>query len=239
MFLKFIKFTKKLNYDIQKFENIDYRVIIFRVKDFSDECDCIFKSTNNFYKTNQVKKFLQQLQRNIFIEVFNDSDSMKILTSQHQTIIEMDQLTGIHRVTLFKQPGSNYLLARVVLMDDLFHYQYPFRFPDLFEGNLTKYERLVRIEFIKTFSSKDPHKSFNIRQFFNTYKVSNQKVKEVKQIFLYLIKIFQQYQLIEDEVLLLTNGNRINIHKLTTSNISDGIIFYENFNTHSFITKDV
>ena len=25
MFLKFIKFTKKLNYDIQKFENIDYR----------------------------------------------------------------------------------------------------------------------------------------------------------------------------------------------------------------------
>ena len=81
--------------------------------------------------------------RNIFVEIFNDSDSMQILTSQHQTIIEMDQLAGIHRVTLFKQPGSNYLLARVVLMDDLFHYQYPFRFPDLFEGNLTKYERSV------------------------------------------------------------------------------------------------
>ena len=42
---------------------------------------------------------------------------------------------------------------------------------------------------------------------------------------LYLIKIFQQYQLIEDKVLLFTNKNRINIHKLTTSNISDGIIF--------------
>jgi|JI9StandDraft_1071089.scaffolds.fasta_scaffold00018_108 hypothetical protein len=111
MFLKFRKFTKKLNYDIQKFENIDYRVIIFRVKDFSDECDCIFKSTNNFYKTNQVKKFLQQFQRNIFVEIFNDSDSMQILTFQHQTIIEMDRLAGIHRVTVFKQPGSNYLLV--------------------------------------------------------------------------------------------------------------------------------
>ena len=55
-------------------------------------------------------------------------------------------------------------------MDDLFHYQYPFRFPDLFEGNLTKYERLVRIEFIKMFNSKDPHKSFNLKQFFNTYR---------------------------------------------------------------------
>jgi hypothetical protein len=164
---------------------------------------------------------------------------MQILTFQHQTIIEMDRLAGIHRVTVFKQPGSNYLLARVVLMDDLFHYQYPFRFPDLFEGNLTKYERLVRIEFIKTFSSKDAHKSFNIRQFFNTSRVSNQKIKEVKQIFIYLIKIFQQYQLIEDEGLLLTDGSRINIHNLTTSNISDGIILYENFNTHSFlINKD-
>jgi hypothetical protein len=112
-------------------------------------------------------------------------------------------------------------------MDDFFHYQYPFRFLDLFEGNLTKYERLVRIEFIKTFSSKNPHKSFNIRQFFNTYRVSNQKIKEVKQIFIYLIKIFQQYQLIEDEGLLLISGSTINIDNLTTSNISDGIILYE------------
>ena len=96
----------------------------------------------------------------------------------------------------------------------------------MFERNLTKYERLVRIEFIKTFSSKDPHKSFNIRQFFNTYRVSNQKIKEVKQIFIYLIKIFQQYQLIEDEGLLITNGSTIHIHNLTTSNISDGIILF-------------
>lgn len=64
-------------------------------------------------------------------------------------------------------------------------------------------------------------------------------IKEIKQIFIYLIKIFQQYKLIEDEGLLITNGNTINIHNLTTSNISDGIILYENFNTHSFLTKEV
>ena len=49
----------------------------------------------------------------------------------------------------------------------------------MFEGDLTKYERLVRIEFIKTFSSKDVEKRFYIRQFFNTYKVYNKKIKEV------------------------------------------------------------
>jgi hypothetical protein len=80
MFLKFIRFTQKLNYDIQKFDNIFYRVIIFRVKDFSNEYDSIFKSSNHFYKIDQVKKFLQQLQQNIFVEFFNDSDSMQILT---------------------------------------------------------------------------------------------------------------------------------------------------------------
>jgi hypothetical protein len=75
----------------------------------------------------------------------------------------MDRLTGIHRITVFKQPGSKYLLARVVMIDDLFHYQYTFRFSDLFKGDLTKYEGLVRIEFIKTFSSKDVEKRFYIR----------------------------------------------------------------------------
>ena len=120
-------------------------------------------------------------------------------------------------------------------MDDLFHYQYPFRFPDLFEGDLTKHERLVRIEFIKTFSSKDVQKRFNIRQFFNTYKISNQKIKDVKRIFIDIIHIFQQHQLIEKQVLLIPNRSRINIHKLTTSNISDGIILYEKFNNNSFL----
>lgn len=66
-------------------------------------------------------------------------------------------------------------------MDDLFHYQYPLRFPDFFEGNLTKYGRLVRIEFIKTFSSKDTHKIFNIRQFFNIYKYIKSPIKKSKK----------------------------------------------------------
>jgi hypothetical protein len=64
-------------------------------------------------------------------------------------------------------------------MEDLFHYRYPFRIPDLFElhlnnRKLSKYENLVRVEFIKTFSSRDVEKPFYIREFLNTYKISNQ-----------------------------------------------------------------
>ena len=228
MFLKFIAFTKKLDYQIRKFDSISYRVIIFRVKDFSHQCDSLFKSSDNSYKVKQVKKFLRQLQQNVFVETFNDS---KYMHSQHQTIVEMDSLAGIHRVTIFKPPASKYLLARVVMIDDLFYYLYPFRLPDLFQGNLNKHERLVRVEFIKTFSSKGIEKSFHFREFFHTYKISNQKIKEIKQIFIDVIRIFQQQQL-----LLLPNRSRINVSQLTTSNISDGIILYEKFdNNFSFL----
>jgi len=234
MFLKFIRFTKELEYEIQKFDNILYRVLVFRVKDFSDVCDSMFKSDNNYYKISQVKKFLRQLQENIFLEIFNDSDFVQILALNNQSVIQMDRLTGIPRVTLFKQPRSKYLLARVVMMDDLFYYLYPFRLPDLFKGNLTKHDRLVRVEFIKTFSSKDLEKSFHLREFFNVYKISNQKIKEIKQIFIDVIRIFQQHQLIEQQLLLISNRSRINISDLTTSNISDGIILYEKIDNNLY-----
>jgi hypothetical protein len=237
MVLKFIAFTKKLDYEIRTFDSIDYRVIVFKVKDFSDECDSLFNSSNNFYNIDQVKKFLRQLQQNIFVEIFNDSHYMQTLASQHQTIVEMDSLAGIHRVTIFKPPGSKYLLARVVMMDNLFYYLYPFRLPDLFQGNLTKHERLVRVEFIKTFSSKNVEKYFYLREFFKTYKISNQKIKEIKQIFIDIIHILQQHQLIEQHILLLSSRSRINNHDLTTANISDSTILYEKFDNNFLLNR--
>jgi hypothetical protein len=63
MFLKFIAFTKKLDYQIRKFDCIDYRVIVFRVKDFSDECDSLFNSSNNFIRLNRLKNFLDNYNK--------------------------------------------------------------------------------------------------------------------------------------------------------------------------------
>lgn len=82
-------------------------------------------------------------------------------------------------------------------------------------------------------------KPFYIREFFNTYKISNQKIKEIKQIFIDIIHIFKQYQLIEEEGLLILNRSLINIHDLDTSNISDGIILYEKINTNPFLYQKV
>ena len=42
--------------------------------------------------------------------------------------------------------------------------------------------------------------------------------------------MFQRYELIEDKVLLMATQNPININKLNTSNISNGVILYEKLN---------
>lgn len=156
----------------------------------------------------------------------------------------MYRLIGIRLVTLLKQPRSNYLVARIVLLEDLFHSRSPFRIPDLFEldlnnRKLSNYENLVRVEFIKIFSSRDLEKPFLIREFLNIYKISNQKIKEIKQIFIDIIHIFQQYQLIEKKGLLMLNRSPINIYDLNTSNISDGIILYEKITTNLFLIDKV
>ena len=58
---------------------------------------------------------------------------------------------------------------------------------------------------VKDFSSRDVEKRFHIREFLNTYKIFNQEIKEIKQIFIDIIHIFEQYQLIGEEDLLILN----------------------------------
>ena len=61
----------------------------------------------------------------------------------------------------------------------------------------------------------------------------------IKQIFIDIIHIFQQSQLIEEEGLLMLNRSMVNIHDLNTSNISDRIILYEKITTNLFLTNKV
>ena len=61
-------------------------------------------------------------------------------------------------------------------MEGLFDYQYPFKYPDLFETEsikLTKDQYSVRFEVIRVFSFKSATKNFYLRKFFQQHLVSN------------------------------------------------------------------
>ena len=138
--------------------------------------------------------------------------------------MEMDRLTGIARVTLFKQSRYNYLVARIILLEDLFHYRYCFRMPDLFEldfnnRKLSKYENLVRVEFIKTYSSIHLRKEFNITQFLDNYPsvLSNQHKRQIKEHFIQYLKVFHQEGNLQDKVLDLSSNKVLPITDLNST----------------------
>ncbi len=81
-------------------------------------------------------------------------------------------------------------------MEELFDYQYPFVYPDFFQTESIKFNKdqyLVRFEVIQLFSSKSVSKKFYLREFFQQHKVSNQRIRNMKQIFIELIQEFYQF----------------------------------------------
>jgi hypothetical protein len=115
-------------------------------------------------------------------------------------------------------------------LEQLFDYQYPFKYPDLFETESIKFNKdqyLVGFQFIRVFSSKNATKNFYLREFFQQHPVSNKRIRDIKRIFIELTQEFYQFGLIDSKVKLMLHNDYIDIENLTTFNISDGFILYE------------
>ena len=216
MFLKFLKFINSLDYKTQIFDGDSYRLVLFRVKDFLDVSHFYYNSQNEYYKMQKTIEFIRYLQQNVFVTCFTDYYFKSCLT--------------IPKLELYKCKKSKCWLTRILLLEELFHYQYPFKYPDLFDTENNKFNKdqyLVRFEFIRVFSIKSPTKHFYLREFFQQHPVSNKRIRHMKQIFIELIRQFYQIRLINSKVKLMLHDNYIDITQLTTFNISHGFILYE------------
>ena len=164
----------------------------------------------------KTREFLRYLQQNVFVSCFTDQYFKSFVT--------------IPKLQLYKSKKSKSWVTRILLLEELFDYQYQFKYPDLFEtenNKLTKNQYLVRFEFIRVFSIKSATKHFYLREFFQQHPVSNKRIRDMKQIFIELISQFYQIRLINSKVKLMLHNNYIDIDNLTTFNISDGFILYE------------
>ncbi len=131
---------------------------------------------------------------------------------------------------LYKCKKSKCWLTRISLLEQLFDYQYPFKYPDLFETESIKFNKdqyLVGFQFIRVFSSKNATKNFYLREFFQQHPVSNKRIRDIKRIFIELTQEFYQFGLIDSKVKLMLHNDYIDIENLTTFNISDGFILHE------------
>lgn len=216
MFLKFLKFSNSLDYKTEIFDGDSYRVVIFRVKDFLDISHSCYNSQDEYYKMQKTRDFLRDLQQNLFIICFTEDYFKSLVT--------------IPKLELYKCKKSKCWLTRVLLLEELFHYQYPFIYPDLFETESIKFNKdqyLVRFEVIRLFSSKSATKKFYLREFFQQHPVSNKRIRDIKPIFIELIQELYQFGLIQPKVKLMSHNYYVDIEDLTTFSISDGFILYE------------
>jgi hypothetical protein len=85
------------------------------------------------------------------------------------------------------------------------------------------------VKFIQVFSSVNIEKEFFVQEFLNSYPsiISNQRITNIKRAFIQLIKLYQQYDLVENNFKIISNESFIDTDKLTIFNISEGFVIDE------------
>ena len=163
----------------------------------------------------KIKNFLQQLQTGVFLSSFDDT--------------YFQSLVAIPQVKLEKSLKQKYWIARVWLLEELFYYEYPFSFPNIFQAKLTKDQLEIRFKFIRVFSSVNIEKVFFIQEFLSYYPsvISNQRKNNIKKYFIKLVQLFKERDLIEDNYKIISNGHYYLTKEFNTRDISEGFVIYE------------
>lgn len=138
-------------------------------------------------------------------------------------------LVTLPQVQFEKSSGNNFMLGKVWLIEELFHYKYPFYLPNFFQQKLSKHELLVRVKFLQIFSSVNIEKEIFIQEFFKSYPsaLNNQQKTKIKRSFIELVKHLEQHDLIEPKYKILSNGHYYFTKEFNTHDISEGFVIYE------------
>lgn len=109
---------------------------------------------------------------------------------------------------------------------------HPFFFPDFRHSKHTKDEIIVQFEFLQVFASKSIRKEFYLKKFLDNFSSSlnGSRKHKIKKYLIELALLFETNNLIEPNYKIITGGQEIKTHQLTTRNINQGFIFYEVIN---------
>jgi hypothetical protein len=137
-------------------------------------------------------------------------------------------LVTIPEVSLQKSK-QNCWVAEVWISEELLNYTHPFLLPDFFQQKRTKDKFKVRFKITQVFSSINIVKKFFIQEFLDSYPsiLSNQRRKKINKLFIQLVKLFQQYDLIEPDYKIIFDGYYYSVEELTVYNISEGFVLSE------------
>ena len=212
MLLQFLTYAQQLDFKIDFLGDTSYRTVHFRIDHFLKFQNPTIKSTS-YYKLKKARLFFEELQNATFLTSFSST--------------QFQRLVAIPKVKIIKSKKLKCWIANIWLVEDLFHYKYPFLLPDLFRRKISKDEFDVAFEVMKTYSSVSIQKKFFIKKFLASYRISNQRITNMKRTFIQLVKLFEEHSLIESNYTIISDGKNYHTDQLTSSNISEGFIVYE------------
>jgi hypothetical protein len=109
---------------------------------------------------------------------------------------------------------QNSWIIKVWIAEELFYYAHPFLLPSFFKSKITKDEFEVQFKVIQIFSSVNVEKIF--------FKIIHRlyPINRKQKYFIQLIKILEEYDLIDSNYKIISNSRFRDIYELTTHNIS-------------------
>ena len=215
-FLKFLIYAKDLYYVTESLGSTRYRCVSFRVQDFFR-----FQQPNSQkgskYQIQKMKEFFEEFETGFFLSLFRDHKFQKLIS--------------IPKVEFWREKNQ-YWVVQIWIVDELFYYNYPFAFPDLFDPSISKLKFAVQFEIIRVFSAFGLEKRFYIEQFIKTYpfSLSNQAIRQIKEFFIESVKVLEENNLIQPRFVIFKKSTSESVNVLTCENISEGFILYEQLN---------
>ena len=203
--LSYIKIQESSVYWIS---NERYRIISFRVSEF---LEFIGKEKTNYYQIRKLVDFLESLQTLPPIrQYFSDRGFRSALIFPYLEVRRKKSWC-----------------VELAVSERLYFYQYPFSFPKNFLICNQKYQLRVQLFFLQSFSISSLKKEFQIEKFFQTFSVSNSKIKDLRNYMIQLFASLESSKRIEPgfEVLLKTN-QRKKVGKLTLKLISGAKLIF-------------
>jgi len=215
-FLKFLVYAKDLYYVTESLGSTSYRCVSFRVQDFLRFQDSSFDKKSK-YKIQKMKEFFEEFETGFFLNMFRDQKFQKMIS--------------IPKVEFWRE-GNRYWVVQIWIVDELFYYNYPFAFPDLFDPNISKNKFAVQFEIIRVFSDLGLEKRFDTQQFIQNYPstLSNRAIKQIKELFIESVNVLKENNLIQPIFKIINKGTPQLVSVLTVENISEGFIVYEQLN---------
>ena len=154
--------------------------------------DFIKIKNNNHYQL--IRNFLQDLKENTRDITISSDDYFRSAAS-------------IPFVEIQKEHKS--LVAKILIAEQLYWYQYPFSFPSSFISYQTNYELQVKLQIIQCMSTNSLERVFYGTDFLDQFNVSTQNQANIKKLIVELFHQLQYHNRIKNKFKLVTKSRKV------------------------------